>query len=114
MNGGDFDFIGVYASGWAEFDDFAPFTSSTLTIEGWDDGVMVGDVTVNLSTDQFDWVAAGFNSVDTLVFKNDGQDGHWWLIDDFTFNMETFAVPEPASAMVWVAGFGLLCVRRRR
>ena len=29
------DFIGVYATGWAEFDDVAPFTSSTLTIEGW-------------------------------------------------------------------------------
>ena len=114
MNGGDFDFIGVYATGWAEFDSTAPFTSSTLTVEGWDDGVLVGSVTVGLSTDQFDWVAAGFNSIDTLVFLNDGQNEHYWLIDDFTYNMETFAVPEPASAMVWVAGFGLLCIRRRR
>lgn len=108
---GDFDFLGGYFIGWGQNDNAVSTTSSTITIEGWDNGILVGSVTKSLLTDSFRYVATNFTSVDTVVFKNDGVDSHWWLGDSFrTDKLE--AVPEPVS-MVGL-GLGAVALLRRR
>ena len=113
----DFDFVGLYASTWASNDLYAGFSSTTLTVEGWDDGNLVYSTTVNLSSNQFDWFAFNYQSVDELRLLNDGSNGRWWLIDDFTFDEPSFsAVPEPATIAMWMifGSIGLVGYRRRK
>ncbi len=108
---GDFDFVGGFFAGWGFNNAANSQTSSSITIEGWDDGSLVGSVTKSIDADGFRYVGANFASVDKLVFKNDGSDGRWWVGDSLRFNnLET--VPEPASMMA--LGLGLAAVARRR
>ena len=114
--GSAFDFDGAYFTGWGNPNGTEVFNSSTITVEGYLDGSLVGSVTMNLATDKYDWLAANFKNVNELRFLNDGQDGHWWLMDDFTYGSSP--VPEPATIIVWSL-LGGLCLsigwwRRRR
>jgi hypothetical protein len=115
-SGADFDFNGAYFSTWAFSNRFDPQQSSTsVTLQGWDDGGIVGSVTAALSSTQFNWVAANFASIDELRMINDGAAGRWWIMDNFTFNQ---TVPEPASVAVWsllgMVGIGYRWQRKRR
>jgi hypothetical protein len=115
--GTDFDFNGAYFSTWAANDSFAWHSSNSVTLEGWDDGVLIGSITTALSSTQFNWVAANFASIDELRMINDGSYGRWWIMDNFTFNA---SVPEPAAVAAWtvlgMVGFGLVrrATRRQR
>ena len=110
--GGDFDFNGAYFTGMAQFDQQASFTSRSVTVEGWDDGLLIGSVTMQLPTASYSWLSAGFASVDTLRFRNDGTGQRWWIMDDFTFNEPLDAdptVPESTSlALMGLGGLGML------
>jgi len=113
--GSDFDFNGAYFTSWVDSDTYQSYSSRTITVEGWDDGVMVATQTMALSNTAYTWFAASasFSSIDALVFKNDtGQDNRWWLMDNFTYNMNP--VPEPASLALWGLGALGACVYTRR
>jgi hypothetical protein len=106
----DFDFVGGFFASWGSNDDYDYFSSASITIEGWDDGNLVGTVTKGLYADGFRYVAGGFSSIDTLLIKNDtGDYGRWWVGDSLQIEQ---TVPEPASMAV--LGLGLAAVARRR
>ena len=112
--GGLFNFNGADVSTWAQNNSFAGFSSHTLTVKGYNGVTLVGSVTVNLSTTQFLPLVANFNGINKLEFDNDGTDGHWWLLDNFTYNA---AVPEPATVMagaLLLIPIGLSTVRKLR
>jgi len=109
-SGADFDFIGAYFTGWASDDDYAPFTSTAITVEGYNGGSFVGGVSMPLSADRYDWLAANLRGVDELRFRNDGVDARWWLVDDLTYE----PVPEPGTLALLGGGLAGLVLRRRR
>jgi hypothetical protein len=109
-SGADFDFIGAYFTGWASDDDYAPYTSTSITVEGYNGGSFVGSVSMPLSADRYDWLAANLRGVDELRFRNDGVDARWWLVDDLTYE----PVPEPGTLALLGGGLAGLFLRRRR
>jgi hypothetical protein len=118
LSGGqNFDFLGAQVSTWAGNDQFAGYSSATVTATGYLNGVLVGSSTATLTPTGFTPWSANLMDVNSLVFSNDGVDGHWWLIDNMTFNVPSIAsVPEPSMLIfggigaVAFIGFG----RRRR
>ncbi len=67
-----FTFNGVYASTWAENNQFQSFSSTTLEIQGFSGATLEGTVFANLSSTSFDFVSANFgHTVTSLVFTND-------------------------------------------
>ena len=109
---GDFDFTGAYFSTWAQVDSFVSFSSTTVTVEGWDDGGMVDSMTIALSSTGYTWLGAGFTSIDQLVIRNDGGSDRWWLMDDFTY--DAVGVPEPSTLLLLGTGLAMVGIRRRR
>jgi hypothetical protein len=68
---------------------------------------------MTLSPNRFDWLSANLYGVDELRFTQNSGDGHWWLMDDFTYNGA--AVPEPVTlALTGVSLMMLAVVLRRR
>jgi len=105
-SGTDFDFNGGSFIGWGEADAAQSYTTLSLTIEGWDDGNLVGSVTRALTANSFSTFTTNFLSVDEVRFLN--ASSTWWVGDDLEVN----AVPEPATMVV--IGLGLAAVSRRR
>ena len=112
-NGADFDLIGMDVATFAGGDAFASHSSTSITVEGWDDGVMVGSFTTGLSV-SFASFGTAFSSIDEIRFINDGQNGRWWLVDDMVVDFSPQSIPLPTTSAM--AGLGLLGlgVRRRR
>lgn len=106
LSGGqNFDFLGAQVSTWAGNDSFASYSSTTVTATGYLNGVLVGSSTATLSPTGFTTWSANLMDVNSVVFSNDGVDGHWWLIDNMNFNVPTLAsVPEPS--MLIFGGIG--------
>ena len=85
----------LWVSTWAAYNDFYFYSSRTLTIEGYYGDILVGSSTINLSADKFDFWEPGITSpIDRLVFKNDGGDLRWWLMDDLFITPAEQAVVE--------------------
>jgi hypothetical protein len=110
-NGGLFDFWGAEVSTWAQNDAFQGFSSTTLTVEGYKGNTLVGSYTMNLSSNKYDPFNTNLQNINELVFKNDGVDGHWWILDNFTYD----PIPEPAAIIIWslLGGLGIAIVRRQ-
>lgn len=99
----EFNFNGVYVTGWAFNDDYYDSTATTLTIEGYNDGALVQSFTTDLSAHEYTWCEVNFNNIDQLAFTSSGS-GKWWLMDDFTYN-EVPGVPEPSCFSLLMFGF---------
>lgn len=108
------NFIGAQFSAWALFDSTWIFGSETITVEGYNNNVLVGSASMNLSTTSYTLLNANLMGVDRLDFISDG-DSRWWLMDNFTYQV---AVPVPAGYIsAGVGGFLLMAFgmyRKRR
>ncbi len=98
-----FNFISAEVSTFSMNDAFYDWSSTSITVEGYNGASLVGSVTMPLTVG-FQTLTANFDSIDSLVFSNDGIPGHYsWALDNFTYAN----VPEPAALTV-IAGLGLV------
>jgi hypothetical protein len=116
--GGLFDFYGADYSTFAFNDGFLdPYSSETITVKGYRDGVETGSIEYVLSSDAFVRGDAncGFLGIDTLKFFNDGGTEATWTMDNFEYAPS--AVPEPSSLILLgtgIGGFASVALRRKR
>ena len=109
-----FFFNGADFSSFAGNDTYQSYSSLTVTIAGFDSSMnLVGVCSQTLSASSYNFLTCDLANVSTLVFHNDtGQAGHWWLMDDFTYNGTT---PEPGSLMLLGSGIvGVAGMLRRK
>lgn len=110
VGGGVFDFNGAYFTGWGSQDTAQSYTSSTITVEGYNSGSLVGNATMVLGATGYNWLQADLLGIDSLKFIASGS-SQWWLMDDMTINVAASntsnnSVPEPASLALM--GLGLI------
>jgi PEP-CTERM motif len=108
-----FEFVSLQASYFGEDDAANGNSSTSLTVEGFRKGVLVGSDSLSLDIN-FATVSSTFAStpIDTLVLLNDGENEHWWVADNLTF--ATPAVPEPSTWALLLSGFACLGLAGRR
>ncbi len=110
-----FTFNGADFTAWAGNDSYQSYSSTTILIDAYDAGSgFLGSCGATLSPSSYNFVTCNIGNVSTLVFHNDiGTSGHWWLMDDFTYNGTS--TPEPGTLMMFGSGIvGLAGVLRRR
>lgn len=100
-----FNFDGALFSAFAANDSFQGFSSTTITVNGYNGTTLVGSATMNLTPNGFTYLNASLNGVDRLDFLSSGSP-QWWLMDNFTYN----STPEPGSLLLF--GTGLLALVR--
>lgn len=127
-SGTDFDFNGAYFSIFEETNYGAE--ASSITLAGFNDGVMVADpVTLSLSL-PYAWYAVNLINIDMLTITPGTvaynpyavypsgyfeYDGGWFAMDNFTYNEP---VPEPSTillmglGLVGLAGLGRKKIRK--
>ena len=102
VSGSLFSFDGAYFTTWSNFDEYSNNSSSTITMLGYLDGVLVNSITYELSN-SFEYYAANFNGIDQIAFQSSGE-GKWWLMDNMAVNSSP--VPEPSTIVLM--GLGLV------
>ncbi|MFZ1134827.1 MAG: PEP-CTERM sorting domain-containing protein [Candidatus Korobacteraceae bacterium] len=110
-----FTFNGADFSSWAEFDAYASFSSTSILIDAYDaSSNLIGFCGGGLSPSSYNFLTCNIPNVSMLVFHNDiGTAGHWWLMDDFTYNGTT--TPEPGTLLMFGSGIvGLAGILRRK
>ncbi|MBS1718598.1 MAG: PEP-CTERM sorting domain-containing protein [Armatimonadetes bacterium] len=109
-NAATFNFSGLDASTWADNNAFYAYSSTSITVQGFLNGNLVGQSSMNLNGDgTFSHLSGFAGQIDDLRILNDGVDGHWWLVDNINTDA---AVPEPASMAA--LGLGVAALLRRR
>lgn len=99
-------------STWAGDNSFQSYSSSSITVEGWNGATLEWTVSENLGVDFAD-LAFGSAPVTELKFLNDGSAGQWWLVDNINYG--STAVPEPITLSLFGAGLaGAVAMRRRK
>jgi hypothetical protein len=107
---------GGYFAYWAGNDGPAYYSSTALTIEGFQGGVggtSVGSVTIPLAA-SFSFQPVDLPAADTWVFRNTDAQTGLWLADDLTFTSEPMFTPEPTTVLLLGAGLAALAALRRR
>ena len=109
-SGDAFNFIGASFTGWAYENAFAEYSSTSITVTGYNNSTSVGSVAMDLAANQYDWLQADLMGVDQLVFQASG-DARFWLMDDFTYNTDVptpDVIPNPEPATLLLLGSGLV------
>jgi hypothetical protein len=107
-DGANFDFVSAAFAGQASGDAAGWGTAVDITVQGWDDGNLVGSVSTDIYPDGYVVLAGPINDIDELRFitsDNNPIGGDWWLMDNLTLNAPTL-VPEPGTVLLM--GSGLL------
>lgn len=102
VSGSLFSFDGAYFTSWSGYNTDYDSSSSTITMLGYLNGVLVDSVTYELGND-FEYYAANFSGIDQIDFQSSGV-AKWWLMDNMTVNSSP--VPEPSTIVLM--GFGLV------
>ncbi len=111
VSGAPFSFDGADFATNLIFDRIAASSSASVTVNGFLNGNLVGTASMDLAADgEFTFLnaPATFGDIDTLLVSNDGTDGHFWLMDNFTFGAPV-TTPEPSSSiglLTVLGGFG--------
>ncbi|MFA5146617.1 MAG: PEP-CTERM sorting domain-containing protein [Candidatus Omnitrophota bacterium] len=122
----NFDFIGASFIPWLSQNQIYDYSSTTITMKGYNGSDLVGEVTHSL-TDSFVYCAANFSGIDRLEFiatENPAphaplyENERWWLMDDFTYTAYDTGgdvVPEPATmALFGIGGAVAAFIRKKK
>ena len=90
-SGTPFTFNGADFTSWAGNDAYQSYSSTTILIDAYDSSSnFLGGCSQTLSASSYNFLTCDIPNVSELVFHNDiGMAGHWWLMDDFTYNGTT-------------------------
>ena len=115
-SGSTFDFLGAEFAGWTRDNAAFDFTSTSITVKGFNGDSLMGEIIFDLSIGSYDTHTANLNGITRLEFSSSGE-GKWWLMDNFNYSLNTpvSAVPLPAS--IWLLGSafaGLVFTNRKR
>lgn len=119
-SGAAFDFNGAFFSTFTIADQTQSDSASLLKFEGFNGATLVRSMTANLDVG-YDWVQADLLGITSLRITGSNAIVQpfqtRWMMDDFTFNATPTNVPEPATLLLSIAGFGLIArfqaVKRR-
>lgn len=119
FNGGStFNFIGAEFAGWTYKNAAYDFTSTSITVKGFNGNNLIGESLFDLSTTMgsYHQFTANINGINRLEFSASGE-GKWWLMDNFNYSLSppVSAVPIPAS--IWLLGSafaGLVSLTKRK
>ena len=103
VSGTTFNFDGAYFSTWADHDGFTSWSATSVTVEGYNGTTLVGSITMNLSSNGYTWLNAGFKNITKIDIN--GGNGKYWIMDNFT-------IPEPAT--IGILSLGALSLFRKK
>jgi hypothetical protein len=102
----------LYAAWFAEYNEQASFSSTSLTIDAFMGVTEVGTDTILLGTN-FALSDVNLPLANNWTFTNSGSTA-WWLADNVTFTTATSATPEPSSLILFGTSLlGLVPFRRK-
>ncbi len=107
-----FDFIGAYFSAFATDDQMASYSSTSVTLKGYNGATLVGASTFTLSP-TFSFFSANFSSINRLELQSSGND-QWWIMDNFEYKLPNTVVPEPQTLGMFLLFIGGLPFVHRR
>jgi hypothetical protein len=105
-----FTFDGLSAAFWAASNSSWAYASSTLTVRGYLNNVLVGSSSMNLGA-QFASMSGFAGALDRLEFINDGIAEHYWLVDNVRLGTPG-TVPEPMTMGLGLAAVAAYARRR--
>ena len=108
VNGTKFNFNDAYIAGWTSNNAGWAYNANTVTIDGYNKGVLVDSYTAHLTGSMTDF-AVNLKGVDQVTFTSDGNN-KWFVMD----NVSTSAVPEPSTYALMGIGGLLLAFKLKK
>ncbi len=107
VSDGQFYFNGAYVRSWGQYDTLQGFSSRSVTVDGYLGSALVGTTSINLSAANYTYLPGISTLVDRLVWRNDGVEGHWFVMDNLQYTVP--GAPD-GGLTAMLLGAGLLAV----